>query len=259
MLLRVDNRTAIAYINQKGGTHSKPLSDMACKLWSWCLERNMTVQAEHIAGVENTRADLESRVFHDPCDWMLSRRIYLKIQEKWGKMDVDLFAARHNHQIRTYYSYRPDPGAVAVDAFSQNWSQIHPYAFPPFLLVGRTLQKIRRERVQEAVIIAPAWPRQPWFPLLLEMITDRPIYLPQSTDLLQNPLRKTHPLLTEDRLHLVAWKVSGIPCKNKVFLKMQQMSSALRRERAQKSPIPLPGINGVVGAKNGISILFQPL
>ena len=164
VLLRIDNRTAIAYINQKGGTHSKPLSDMACNLWSWCLKRNITVQAEHIAGVENTRADLESRVFQDPCDWMLSRRVFHRIQTKWGQMDVDLFAARHNHQIRDYYSYRPDPGAIAVDAFSQNWSRTHPYAFPPFLLVGRTLQKMRRERVVEAVIIAPAWPRQPWFP-----------------------------------------------------------------------------------------------
>ena len=35
ILLRLDNRTAIAYINQKGGTHSKPLSDTACSLWNW--------------------------------------------------------------------------------------------------------------------------------------------------------------------------------------------------------------------------------
>ena len=41
VLLRIDNRTAIAYINQKGGTHSKPLSDVACNLWSWCLKRNI--------------------------------------------------------------------------------------------------------------------------------------------------------------------------------------------------------------------------
>ena len=116
--LWLDNRTAIAYINQKGGTHSKPLSDTACNLWSWCLKRGITIQAEHIAGVENTRADFESRVFQDPCDWMLSRLVYLKIKEKWGTMDVDLFAARHNHQIKRYYSYRPDPGAMAVDAFS---------------------------------------------------------------------------------------------------------------------------------------------
>lgn len=54
ILLRIDNRTAIAYINQKGGTHSKPLSDMARRMWNWCLEKGLTVQAEHIAGVENT-------------------------------------------------------------------------------------------------------------------------------------------------------------------------------------------------------------
>ena len=217
VLLRLDNRTAIAYINQKGGTHSKPLSDVACTLWNWCLRKGMTVQAEHIAGVENTRADYESRVFRDPCDWMLSRQVYLKIQTKWGKMDVDLFAARHNHQLKNYYSYRPDPGATAVDAFSQNWNHLYPYAFPPFLLVGRTLQKIRRERVQRAVVIAPTWPRQPWFPLLLEMIIDQPIYLPQSKSLLQSPLETTHPLLVENRLHLAAWLVSGILYKTRNF------------------------------------------
>ena len=86
--LRLDNRAAIAYINQKGGTHSRSLSDTACNLWSWCLKRGITVHAEHTAGVENTRTDFESRVFQDPCVWMLSRQVYLKIKEKWGTMDV---------------------------------------------------------------------------------------------------------------------------------------------------------------------------
>ena len=71
---RQQNRHCIH--QSEGRTHSKPLSDMACNLWSWCLKRNITVQAEHIAGVENTRVDLESRVFQDPCDWMLSRRVF---------------------------------------------------------------------------------------------------------------------------------------------------------------------------------------
>ena len=39
VLLWLDNRTAIAYINQKGGTHSKPQSDIACTLWNWCLKK----------------------------------------------------------------------------------------------------------------------------------------------------------------------------------------------------------------------------
>ena len=33
VLLRVDNRTIIAHINQKGRTHLKPLSDMVRNLW----------------------------------------------------------------------------------------------------------------------------------------------------------------------------------------------------------------------------------
>ena len=83
---------------------------------------------------------------------MLSRLVYPKIKEKWGMMDVDLFAAGHNHQMK-YYSCRPDPGVMAVDVFSQDWSHLHTYAFPPFLLVGRALQ---REQVERAVVIAPA-------------------------------------------------------------------------------------------------------
>ena len=78
-------------------------------------------------------------------------------------------------------------GGQWTRTYSQRWKHLYLYAFPPFLLVGRTLQKIRREQVQRAVVIAPAWPTQPWFPLLLEMIVDHPIYLPQSKTLLQPP------------------------------------------------------------------------
>jgi len=39
------------------------------------------------------------------------------IQKTWGPFSVDLFAARNNTQLPLYYSFRPDPGALAVDAF----------------------------------------------------------------------------------------------------------------------------------------------
>ena len=29
-------------------------------------------------------------------------------------------------------SYRPDPEAIAIDAFSLNWSNLNFYSFPPF-------------------------------------------------------------------------------------------------------------------------------
>ena len=99
ILLQPDYRTAIAYyINQKVGTHSKPLSNLACTLWNWCLRKGRwnTVQEQR------TFKHFEPRVFQDPGDWMLLRAVYLKIRMKWGAMDVDLYALRHNYQIRRY-------------------------------------------------------------------------------------------------------------------------------------------------------------
>ncbi len=123
VLLLIDNKTAIAYINRKGGTHSKPLSDLAIEIWQWCMARDIryiVLMAEHIAEKENTRADKESRTFRDPGDWKLRKSCFHCLRQIWGRPEVDLFAARHNHQLPTYYSYRPDPEALAVDAFAQS-------------------------------------------------------------------------------------------------------------------------------------------
>ena len=36
-------------------------------------------------------------------------------------------------KLPTYYSWKPDPGASAVDALAQDWSNTKGYAFPPLL------------------------------------------------------------------------------------------------------------------------------
>ena len=41
MLLKIDNTTAAAYINNQGGTVSKELVSLTRKLWMWCLEVNI--------------------------------------------------------------------------------------------------------------------------------------------------------------------------------------------------------------------------
>jgi len=58
---------------------------------------------------------------------------------------MDLFASRMNHQPPVYCTWRPDPGALAVDGFSISWAQEFPYLFPPFCLIGRALSKIQRD------------------------------------------------------------------------------------------------------------------
>jgi len=54
VLLRMDNSTAVAYINNRGGTHTVPLRSLALEIWSWCLHRDILISAQHVPGKENT-------------------------------------------------------------------------------------------------------------------------------------------------------------------------------------------------------------
>ena len=100
--------------------------------------------------------------------------MFESLQDFLGPFSVDLFASRTNHQLPEYCSWRPDPAARTVDAFSIPWSSERPYLFPPFSLVGRALAMIQGEAVTFACLIAPAWPAQTWYPQLLNMLVRNP-------------------------------------------------------------------------------------
>ena len=51
--LRMDNKTAIFYINRMGGTRSQSMVQPACQLWQWCLQRGITLSAEYLPEAEN--------------------------------------------------------------------------------------------------------------------------------------------------------------------------------------------------------------
>ena len=62
VLVQTDNVPTMTYmyIDRRGGTHSNPLTRQARTTWTWCMERKILLQAEHIAGNVNTRADKKS-------------------------------------------------------------------------------------------------------------------------------------------------------------------------------------------------------
>ena len=76
ILLHLDNITAIAFINRMGGTHSQILSELVLEIWKWCLERGITIHAEHLPGSENIYTDWESRHVKDSSDWRLKKERY---------------------------------------------------------------------------------------------------------------------------------------------------------------------------------------
>ena len=52
-------------------------------------------------------------------NWKLNKGIFNQIKRVRGPLDLDLFADRQNAQTQAYISWKPDPNAVATDAFSQ--------------------------------------------------------------------------------------------------------------------------------------------
>ena len=113
---RMDNRTAVFYVNRMGGTRSPLMSSLAIRIWQWCLERNITLTAEHLPGVDNVVADEESRMIQSPAEWKLHQGVFRQIMETLSRCNVDLFATRLNAQLEQFVSWQPDPNAVGTDA-----------------------------------------------------------------------------------------------------------------------------------------------
>ena len=258
ILLLLDNVTAIAFINRMGGTHSVRLSDLAVEIWNWCIHKNITIHAEHLPGLENVRADWESRHITDSSDWRLHRDVFQQLESREGPFSIDLFASRTNTQLPLYCSWRPDPDALAVDAFSITWRGQKPYLFPPFALIPRCLNRLREEGVT-AWLIAPVWPNQIWFPQLLAYLIDHPTLLPPTPDIVSSPEGRNHPLAEKGHLPLAAWCVSGDPALHKDFQSELRRSSGSPGELQLSWHTTMAIDNGLVGALKGKQIHFQLL
>ena len=139
-----------------GGTRSPQLNDVATQLWTWCLESGITLSAEHLPGVDNCIADLESRSTHSSAEWQLRKDVFADLMQEVYQCNVDLFASRLNHQLPHFVSWRPDPYAMGTDALKIPWTRWRGYAFPPFVLISKVLKKIREEG-STILLIAPVW------------------------------------------------------------------------------------------------------
>ena len=194
--LKMDNTTAVAVINHMGTSHSEQLHALNNEIWDWCVARNLWISAGYIAGKSNVEADYASRQNQTATEWMLQKTLLsYALEQLQFTPEIDLFASRINCQFPQYVAYRPDPGAVAIDAFSIPWTGLKFYAFPPFSVITSLLKKIQEDKA-EGVCVLPSWPTQPWFPKAMQMTTRSPVRLKACKMLLSLPNQpeQTHPL-----------------------------------------------------------------
>ena len=205
-----DNTTAVSVINNMGTTRSPECNIIAQKIWKFCKQHNTWITCAHIPGVENVQSDYESRKEYRQAEWMLNRDYYLQAIEKFEfEPDLDCFASRINCQTKMYASFKPDPYASFINAFSINWQDYKCYLFPPFSVIAQALQKLRVDKAT-ALCVLPHWPTQSWWPLMNLMLVKGPWILKSSSRnlLLPNHMDEVHPL--HHKLKLVICLLSGI-------------------------------------------------
>lgn len=206
ILMRIDNTTALSYINRMGGVQYPHLNKITRDIWQWCEKRNIFVFASYIKSSQNKDADMESRNLNIDTEWELSSAAFNKIVEKFGRPQIDLFASRLNAKCDKYISWKRDPYAYNIDAFTVKWDKYFFYAFPPFSLILKSLQKIVNEEAT-GIIVFPYWPSQPWFPMLKQLTVSKIVTFPPSRTLLSSAFSELHPL--HRQLSLAATILSG--------------------------------------------------
>ena len=206
ILIRCDNTTAISYINRMGSIQHPQLNALTRDIWQWCESRQLHLFASYISSQNNFEADRESRQLPLDTEWTLSDSAFSCIVSTFGSPTIDLFASKLNHKCRRYVSWLRDPDSVAVDAFTLSWSDLYFYAFPPFNLILRTLNKIVHDNAV-GILVVPWWPTQPWFPLFVQLLVQDTITFEPDPNLLLSPFREHHPLAKT--LTLAAGILSG--------------------------------------------------
>lgn len=63
------------------------------------VQHDIWLTCAHIAGVDNSEADMASRKFDDNIEWKLDERVFHKVCSMWGPPMLDLFATRLNSRL----------------------------------------------------------------------------------------------------------------------------------------------------------------
>jgi hypothetical protein len=183
----MDNITGASILNHMGTSHSNECNKLCKDMWEWCIARHIWISAAYLPDVLNTIAGTESRSNNNNLEWMIDPQVLNNALTKLlFTPEIDLFASRVNGQFPIYASYTPDPNALAIDAFTLQWTNLKIYAFPPFSVISLVFNKICQDKAQGIVVI-PDWTTQNWYPKAIQLLEEPPIKLMPHTTLLQLP------------------------------------------------------------------------
>ena len=164
--------TATAWLWRKG-SKNKAMNTFVRQVAMSLAQKGIHIEAKHIAGQDNKRADWLSRNT-DPKNFRLRREVFLDVCRQFNfRPTVDLFASRQNRQVEQFCSWRTDSRSLG-NAFDIPWRPHRCWLNPPWELIPQALKKLKDERA-EALVCLPVWRSAPWWATFRNMMTAHPI------------------------------------------------------------------------------------
>jgi hypothetical protein len=187
------------------------------------------------------RQDFDSRLQFDTHGWKLNPRVFAALETLWGPHSINLFTSALNRQTPTFCSWSPDPEAFATNAFTIQWGEPwNAFINAPWSLLPKILRKIQTDRAQ-VTLIAPWWPAQVWWPILLQLAIDLPRLLPEIPHLVTFPQELSNqgrPLSRPPKAPMLAWRLGSDVGQQLAFRQSLPLTSPATEQHCQ-SPPPL--------------------
>ena len=139
--LRMDNTSAVAHVNNKGGTRSPQLVNLTLELCKWCLQKSILITAQHLPGKLNNAADRESRVLR--LQGMANRPTS---DSALPKVQCRSLCVTPNGSPPNLCQLETRSGCYLHRCNDFDWSLLKGFAFPPFSLIAPVLKNIYQDQ-----------------------------------------------------------------------------------------------------------------
>lgn len=180
----VDSAATSQYI-RKGRGSSPTMTQVAlCILETALRYEILLLPPRWVPSALNEEADQLSRSIRVH-DWTMTDLALQRIENHFGmRVTYDRFATRENRKTELYDSLEESRDAfVAAD-----WVRHENLVVAPFALIGRILN-LMREHKASGILVAPVWPRKPWWATLRDMTRGQPgLMLNPREDFVPEPL-----------------------------------------------------------------------
>lgn len=148
-----DSTSVVSIVHN--GSKVVELQSLALSIFNVCVLSGISLEMKWIPWSLNCEADLLSRTV-DFDDYTLNDDVFHVLDCKWGPLTVDRFSCSYNAKLLRYNSRFYQPGAEAVDAFTQNWECENNWILPPLSQISRVIAHMRSCNA-EGTLVIPLW------------------------------------------------------------------------------------------------------